>query len=79
MGGIVGRGKIKMASTSTPAVIEPTRPFFSPHRKLKPKGPIAEKLVSSDISHVALASVLIGENPSEEVDDYDNYYYYYYE
>ena len=61
-----------MASTSTPSVIEPTRPYFSPHRKLKPKGPIAEKLVSSDISQVAL----LGENPSEEVDDYDNYYYY---
>ena len=72
MGGV----KIKMASTSTPAVIEPTRPYFSPHRKAKAKGPIAEKLVSSDISHVALASVLLGENPSEEVDDYDNYYYY---
>ena len=43
--------------------------------KLKPKGPIAKKLVSSDISHVALASLLLGENPSEEVDDYDNYYY----
>ena len=41
--------------------------------KLTPKGPISEKLVSSDISHVALASVLLGENPSEEVDDYDNY------
>ena len=37
--------------------------------KLKPKGPISEKLVSSDISHVALDSVLLGENPSEEVDD----------
>ena len=41
----------------------------------KPKGPIAKKLESSDISHVELASVLLGENPSEEVDDYDNYYY----
>ena len=40
--------------------------------KIKSKGPIAEKLVSSDISHIALASVLVGENPSEEVDDYDN-------
>ena len=69
-----------MASTSTPSVIEPTRPYFSPHRKAKAKkGPIAEKLASSDISHVALASVLLGENLSEEVDDYDNYYYYYYE
>ena len=44
--------------------------------KLKPKGPISEKLVSSDISHVVLASVLLGEKPSVEVDDYDNYYYY---
>ena len=69
-----------MASTSTTAVIEPTRPYFSPHRKAKAKKPNRRKiLVSSDISHVALASVLLGENPSEEVDDYDNYYYYYYE
>ena len=45
--------------------------------KLKPIGPISEKLVSSDISHVAFASVLLGENPSEEVDDYDNFYYCY--
>ena len=64
-----------MASASTASVNEPTRPYFSPHRKLKPKAPISEKLVSSDISHVAFASVLLGENPSEEVDDYDNYYY----
>ena len=49
--------------------------------KLKPmiQGPIAGKLVSGGISRVAFASVLLGENPSEEVDDYDNYYYYYYE
>ena len=38
----------------------------------------AQSNVNSDISHVALASVLLGENPSEEVDDYENYYYYYY-
>ena len=44
--------------------------------KLKPKGPISEKLVPSGISHVAFASVFVGENLSEEVDDYDNYYYY---
>ena len=42
--------------------------------KLKPKGHISEKLVV--ISHVAFALVLLGENPSEEVDDYDNYYCY---
>ena len=51
-------------------------PYFSPHRIAKAKRPISEKLVSSDISHVALASVLLEENPSEKVDDYDNYYYY---
>ena len=44
--------------------------------KIKPKGPISEKLVSSDISYIAFTSVLLGENPSEEVADYDNYYYY---
>ena len=64
-----------MASTSTPSVIEPRRPYFSPHRKAKSKGPIAKKLVYSGISHVPLASVLLGQNTSEEVDDYDNYYY----
>ena len=51
-----------MASTSTPSVIEPTRPYYSPHRKAKAKGTNRKKLVSSDICHVALASVLLGEN-----------------
>ena len=44
--------------------------FLVHTEKLKPKGPISEKLVSSDISQVAFASVLLGENPSEEVDDF---------
>ena len=68
-----------MASTSTPSVIEPTKPYFSTHRKAKAKRPNRRK-ITSDISHVALASVLLGENSSEEVADYDNnnYYYYYY-
>ena len=64
-----------MASTSTPSVIEPTRPYFSPHRQAKAKRPNRRKI---GICHVALTSVLLGENPSEEVDDYDNYNYYYY-
>ena len=51
-----------MVSASTPSVNEPTRPHFSPHRKAKAKSPISEKLVSSDISHVAFASVLLGDN-----------------
>ena len=42
--------------------------------KLKPKGPISEKLASSDISHIAFALVFLGENPSEQVDDYDNFF-----
>ena len=76
MGGIDGRGKIKMASASTPSVKEIATTLVHTE-KLKPmiKGPISGKLVSSGISHVAFASVLLGENPSEEVDDYDNYYY----
>ena len=75
MGGMLGGVNIKMASTSTPSVIEPTRPYFSPHRKAKAKRPNHRKIgIYSNISHVALASVLLGENPSEE-DDYDNYYY----
>ena len=44
--------------------------------KLKPKRPNLRKLESSGISHVAFASILLGENPFEEVNDYDNYYYY---
>ena len=62
-----------MASASTPSVMSQQSLILVHTEKLKPKGPIAEKLVSSGISHVALASVLLGENPSEEVDDYDNY------
>ena len=75
MGGIDGRGKIKMASASTQSVNE-SATIIVHTEKLK-QGPIAGKLVSGGISHVAFASVLLGENPSEEVDDYDNYYYDY--
>ena len=63
-----------MASANTPSI----NSLILVHtEKLKPmiKGPISGKFVSSGISHVGFASVLLGENPSEEVDDYDNYYY----
>ena len=65
-----------MASASTPSVNEPAT-ILVHTEKLKPmiKDPISGKSVSTGISHVAFASVLLGENPSEEVDDYDNYYY----
>ena len=66
MGGV----KIKMASASTPSVMSQQGLILVHTEMLKPKGSISEKLVSSDISHIALASVLLGENPSEEVDDY---------
>ena len=72
----MGEVKIKMASASTPSVMSQQGLILVHTEKLKPKGSISEKLVSSDINHVALSSVLLGENPSEEVDDYDNYYYY---
>ena len=65
-----------MASASTPQLMSQHGLILVHTEKLKPKGPISEKLVSSGISHVALASVFVGENLSEEVDDYDNYYYY---
>ena len=52
----------------TPSVNEPTRPHFHTE-KLKPKRPFSEQLVN----YVAFASVLLGENPSEEVEDYDYY------
>ena len=32
-----------MATTSTPSVFEPTRPYFSPHRKAKAKRPNRKK------------------------------------
>ena len=55
-------------------------PYFIHYstQKTKAKGTNRKKIGIYDISHVALASLLLGENPSEEVDDYDNYYYYYY-
>ena len=77
MGGFDGQGKIKMASASTSSVNASNGLILVHTEKLKPmiKGQISGILVSSGISHVAFASVLLGENPSEEVDDYDNYYY----
>ena len=77
MGGIVGRGKkLKWRQLAHHQLMSQQGLILVHTEKLKPKGPISEKLVFSDISRVAFASVLLGENPSEEVDDYDNYYYY---
>ena len=59
MGGISGRGGIKIASASTPSVNEPTRAILVHTVKLKPiiKAQISGKLVSSGISDVTIASV----------------------
>ena len=65
MGSIVGREKFKwrqLAQVNEPVHTEKLKPMI--------KGQISGKLVSSGISHVAFASVLLGENPSEEVDTY---------
>ena len=75
MGGIGGRGGIKMASASTPSVNELTRAsFLVPTVKLKPiiKAQISGKLVTSGKLCSDRFSTL-RENPYEE-DDYDNYY-----
>ena len=73
----MGGEKLKWRQVAHHQLMSQQRPHFSPHRKAKAnnKRSISGKLVSSGISHVAFASVLLGENPSEEVDDYDNYYY----
>ena len=53
----------------TPQQIPLSAALPSTHRVTLPKNPSVK-------CNVALASVLLGENPSGEVDDYDNYYYY---
>ena len=67
----MGGEKLKWHQLAHHQLMSQQRPHFSPHRKMI-KGPISGKLVSSDIRHVAFASLLLA---SEEVDDYDNYYY----
>ena len=63
-----------MPSASTPSVNEPTRAHFSPHRKAKADDK-RQNLRKIDIYWYKSRSVrfsILGENPSEEVDDYDN-------
>ena len=60
MGGIGGRGGIKIASASTTSGNEPAKDLILVHTvKLKPiiKAQISGKLVTSGISDVAIASV----------------------
>ena len=70
----MGGEELKWRQLAHHQLVSQQGPHFSPHRKaIKSKGQISEKLVSSGISHIAFASVLLGEYPSEEVDDYDYY------
>ena len=67
-----------MASGSTLHLMSQQGPHFSPHRKAKAndKGPnLRKNAILWYKSHRVRFSIL-GENPSEEVLDYDNYYYY---
>ena len=58
MGGIVGRGKIKMASASTLKSQQGRLTLVHTEKlKLKIKGTISGRMLSSGISHVAFASV----------------------
>ena len=60
MGGIGGRGKIKMASASTPSTNEPAKYLILVHTvQLKPmvKAKISGRMVSNGISDVATTSV----------------------
>ena len=58
MGGIVGRGKIKMASASTLMSQQGRLTLVHAEKqKLMIKGTISGRMLSSGISHVAFASV----------------------
>ena len=74
----MGGEKLKWHQLAHYQLMSQQQPHFNPHRKAKviDKRPNLRKIGNySGISHVTFASVLLGENASEEVDDYDNYYY----
>ena len=71
----LGGEKLKWRQVAHHQLMSQQWPHFSPHRKAKANDKSTNlRKIASGISHVAFASVLLGENPSEEVDDYDNYY-----
>ena len=60
MGGDIGQGEIKTASDSTPSAKEQAKDLSLVHPvqlKLRIKAKISGRLISSDISDVAIASV----------------------
>ena len=61
----MGRENLKWHQLAHHQLMSQQQPHLVHTEKLKRmiKGPISGKLVSSDISHVAFASVLLGENP----------------
>ena len=73
MGSMDGRENFKWRQLAQHQSMSQQRPHFSPHRKAKANNK-RFNIRKIGISHVAFASVLLRENSSEEVDDYDNYY-----
>ena len=75
----MGGEELKWRQLAHNQLMSPQRPHFSPYSiQLIPiiEAQISGKLVSSGISDVSVHFSILGQNPSEEVDDYDNYYYY---
>ena len=66
-----------MASASTLLLNEPARvPHFSPHRKAKANDKGHNLRKNAMYKSLSVRFSILGENPSEEVLDYDNHYYY---
>ena len=76
MGSMGGCREIKMASASTLSLNEPAGPHFSHHRKAKTndKRPNLSKNCILWYKSRSVRFSILGENPSEEVLDYDSYY-----
>ena len=75
IGGIGGRGGIKMASATHHQLMSQQGTHFSPHSKAKAnyKSTNLGKLVTSGISDVVTASVHSEKTCMKMYDDYDNY------
>ena len=74
---MVGGEILKWRQLTHNQLMSPLGPHLSPHSTAKTIDKSTNLVAFIGISDVVTASIL-RENPSEEVDDYDNYYYYYY-
>ena len=70
MGGIGGRGGIKMTSACTPSANEPAKDLTLVHT-------VQLKAMIKAHSSGRMVSTSISDNPYKEVDDGDDDYYYY--